>query len=107
MQTWDLYDFVLGAFGGTLDRIFAIGGDENVLDKSANKARRFKPVVKFIGPFTLGPGHTDTHVVTLPQYTGSVRTMVMAGNDRAFGSAEKSVSGKGSFNGSGHCTPGG
>ena len=28
VQTWDLYDFVLGAFGGTLERIFAIGGDE-------------------------------------------------------------------------------
>jgi len=28
VQTWDLYDFVLGAFGGTLERVFAIGGDE-------------------------------------------------------------------------------
>ena len=24
VQTWDLYDYVLGAFGGTLERIFAI-----------------------------------------------------------------------------------
>ncbi len=47
VQTWDLYDFVLGAFGGTLERIFAIGGDEAVIDKSANKARRFIPIVKF------------------------------------------------------------
>jgi len=91
VRTWDLYDNVLGAFGGTLDRIFAVGGDENVLDKSANKAQRFIPVVKFLGPFTLGAGKTNTHKITLPQYTGSVRVMVIAGNERAFGVAEKSV----------------
>ncbi len=91
VQTWDLYDFVLGAFGGTLERVFAIGGDEAIVDKTANKARRFVPVVKFLGPFTLGAGKTNTHTIILPQYTGSVRTMVIAGNDRAFGIAEKSV----------------
>jgi len=91
VQTWDLYDFVLGAFGGTLERIFAIGGDEAVVDKSANKAQRFVPVVKFLGPFSLEAGKTNTHSLTLPQYTGSVRTMVIAGSDRAFGIAEKSV----------------
>lgn len=91
VQTWDLYDFVLGAFGGTLERAFAIGGDEAIIDKTANKAKRFVPVVKFLGPFTLGAGKTNTHTIILPQYTGSVRTMVIAGNDRAFGIAEKSV----------------
>ena len=91
VQTWDLYDYVLGAFGGTLERIFAIGGDEVLTDKSANKAQRFLPVVKFMGPFVLGSGKTNNHVITLPQYTGSVRTMVIAGNDRSYGIAEKSV----------------
>jgi len=91
VQTWDLYDFVLGAFGGTLERIFAIGGDEAVVDKSANKAQRFIPVVKFLGPFDLEAGKTDSHTITLPQYTGSVKTMVIAGSDRSFGIAEKSV----------------
>ena len=91
VQTWDLYDYVLGAFGGTLERIFAIGGDEALLDRSANKARRFIPVVRFLGPFNLAAGKTNSHVITLPQYTGSVRTMVIAGSDRSFGIAEKSV----------------
>jgi uncharacterized protein YfaS (alpha-2-macroglobulin family) len=91
VQTWDLYDMVLGAFGGTLERIFAVGGDEAVIDRSANKAQRFVPVVRFLGPFTLGPGKTQTHLITLPQYTGSVRTMIISGSDRAFGFAEKSV----------------
>jgi alpha-2-macroglobulin len=91
VKTWDLYDYVLGAFGGTLDKLFAIGGDEALTDKSANKARRFIPVVRFLGPFTLAAGKTNTHAITLPQYTGSVRTMVIAGSDRSFGMAEKSV----------------
>jgi len=91
VKTWDLYDFVLGAFGGTLERIFAIGGDAALVDKSANKARRFIPVVKFLGPFNLAAGKSNTHTITLPQYTGSVRTMVIAGNDRGYGIAEKSV----------------
>ena len=92
VKTWDLYDYVLGAFGGTLEKIMAIGGDEAFADKTANKAQRFVPVVKFLGPFTLGQsGKTNTHTVTLPQYTGSVKVMVIAGNDRAFGAADKSV----------------
>jgi alpha-2-macroglobulin len=91
VQTWDLYDFVLGAFGGTLERIFAIGGDEALSDKAANKAQRFVPVVKFLGPFKLEPGKENSHPITLPQYTGSVKVMVIAGSDRAFGIAEKSV----------------
>ena len=91
VQTWDLYDMVLGAFGGTLERIFAIGGDEAVIDRASSKAQRFIPVVRFLGPFTLGPGKTAAHAISLPQYTGSVRTMVIAGSDRAFGYAEKSV----------------
>ena len=91
VRTWDLYDMVLGAFGGTLDRLLATGGDEALIDRAANKAQRFIPVVKFLGPFTLGQGKTETHSITLPQYTGSVRAMVIAGNDRAYGFTEKSV----------------
>jgi alpha-2-macroglobulin len=91
VKTWDIYDYVLGAFGGTLERIFAVGGDETVADKSANKAKRFLPVVKFLGSFNLGSGKTNTHKIILPQYTGSVKTMVIAGNDRGYGFAEKSV----------------
>ncbi len=74
-----------------LKGFFAVGGDEAVIDRSANKAQRFVPVVRFLGPFVLGPGKTGTHFITLPQYTGSVRTMVIAGSDKAFGFAEKSV----------------
>ncbi|HQG78563.1 MAG TPA: MG2 domain-containing protein [Bacteroidales bacterium] len=91
VRTWDVYDHVLGAFGGTLERLLATGGDEAITDRSAGKAQRFRPVIKFLGPFTLQPGKSSTHTITLPQYTGSIRTMVIAGSERAFGSAEKSL----------------
>ncbi|MRR34340.1 hypothetical protein EG829_06490 [bacterium] len=92
VKTWDLYDIVFGAFGGKLGRAFAIGGSEAAVDQSKNRARRFEPVVRFIGPFTLAPGKTGSHKIRLPQYTGSVRVMVTAaGKGNTFGSAEKSV----------------
>ncbi|HNX66976.1 MAG TPA: MG2 domain-containing protein, partial [Bacteroidales bacterium] len=92
VKTWDLYDLVMGAFGGKLGRMFSVGGDMAILDQSKNKAKRFVPVVKFLGPFTIAPGSTATHKLTLPQYTGSVRVMVVgAGSGDTFGSAEKSV----------------
>ena len=90
IRTWDMYDYVMGAFGGKYAAMFSIGGDENL--KPANtKANRFKPVVKYLGPFTLSKGETKKHQVTLPVYVGSVRTMVVAGQDGAFGKAEKTT----------------
>ncbi|MBN1108107.1 MAG: alpha-2-macroglobulin, partial [Bacteroidales bacterium] len=91
VQTWDMYDNVLGVFGGTLNRILAVGGDEALTDITSGKAQRFVPVVRFSGPYTLNEGKTNVHSFTLPQYTGSVRTMVVAGNDMAYGKAEKAV----------------
>lgn len=91
VSTWDLYNYILGAYGGTLERIFATGGDEALLDQSAQKVNRFRPVVRYIGPVTLEAGKTNSHTISMPQYTGAVRVMVVAGNTRAYGSAEKSV----------------
>ena len=90
IRTWDMYDNVMGAFGGKYSTMFSVGGDES-LTPSESKANRFKPVVKYFGPFTLKKGETKTHSVTLPVYVGSVRTMVVAGQDGAFGSAEKTT----------------
>jgi uncharacterized protein YfaS (alpha-2-macroglobulin family) len=90
IRTWDMYDFVMGAFGGNYAAMFSVGGDEDL--KPANtKANRFKPVVKFLGPFTLNKGEEKKHKITLPVYVGSVRTMVVAGQDGAYGKAEKTT----------------
>ncbi|NNV54173.1 Ig-like domain-containing alpha-2-macroglobulin family protein [Limnovirga soli] len=91
VKSWDLYDYVIGAWGGELERILTIGGDgEAELASKTRKANRFAPVVKFMGPFTL-KGGTNTHDFILPAYMGSVRTMVIAKGDKAYGMAEKSV----------------
>ena len=91
VKTWDLYDWVIGAYGGKLNRILSIGGDGSGLNGKAAKANRFKPVVRFVGPFYLAAGESKTHSIQLPQYIGSVRVMVVAGNEGAYGNAEKTV----------------
>ncbi len=92
VKTWDMFDYVLGAFGVKLDRILAVGGDEGLnRNAGAAKANRFKPVVKFLGPFALPAGKAQVHKITLPQYIGSVKVMVIAGQNGAFGQAEKAV----------------
>lgn len=88
IRTWDMYDDVLGASAGRYP-LFSTGGDETLKPADA-KANRFKPVVKFIGPFYIGKGKRQTHTLKLPMYVGSVRTMVIAGQDGAYGKAEKS-----------------
>jgi len=92
VKTWDMYDLVIGAYGGRLGSILGIGGDgETITNESAEKANRFKPVVKFLGPFVLDPGGTNRHAVMLPNYVGSVRAMLVAGENNAYGFAEKYV----------------
>ncbi len=88
IRTWDMYDDVLGASAGRYASLFSTGGDE-MLKPADAKANRFKPVVKFIGPFYLGKGKQQTHTLKLPMYVGSVRTMVVAGQAGAYGDAEK------------------
>ncbi len=89
VQTWDVYDYVLGAFGSKLERILSIGGDMELRKKKKSKANRFKPVVMHLGPFQLQPGEKAKHEIKMPNYIGSVRTMVVAGSDNnAYGSAE-------------------
>lgn len=91
VKSFDLYDYVIGAWGGDLERILTIGGDAEGGPAKQKAANRFKPVVQFIGPFTLGKGQTKTHTVTLPNYIGSVRAMVVAAHEGAYGFAEKAV----------------
>ncbi len=92
VKTWDIYDYVLGAYGGDLERILSIGGDGvAVKKKGAEKANRFKPVVKHLGPFYLKKGQKAKHKIQMPNYIGSVRTMVVASNKGAYGSSEKTT----------------
>lgn len=88
VRTWDMYDDVIGAYAGKFTNVLSIGGDMAL--RGSKKENRFRPVVQFLGPFTLSGG-TATHKIDLPMYVGSVRVMVVAGHAGAYGNAEKSV----------------
>lgn len=91
IKTWDMFDNVIGSFTGEYGSLFSIGGDEGG-NRNKNNKSRFKPIVKFIGPFTLEKGESKNHQIKLPQYMGSVRVMVVACNEKSYGNAEKTIS---------------
>ncbi|MDR1761105.1 MAG: hypothetical protein LBR55_01500, partial [Bacteroidales bacterium] len=91
VRTWDIYKWVAGAFTGKLAGLLAIGGDATFDKNGKENTNRFKPVVLFQGPFELKKGETKTHSFTMPNYVGSVRVMVVAGQNGAYGNAEKAV----------------
>ncbi len=91
IKTWDVYDDVMGAYGGTVERLLAVGGGDGEEEKDQKEANRFKPVVMYAGPFFLEGGSTGTHSFTMPQYIGSVKTMLVAAHDGAYGKADKAT----------------
>ena len=91
VRTWDLYKYVAGAFTGKLSGLFAIGGDFYLNNKGKENNNRFKPVVLFQGPVALDANESKTLSFTMPNYIGSVRVMVVAGEKGAYGTAEKTV----------------
>jgi uncharacterized protein YfaS (alpha-2-macroglobulin family) len=102
LKSWDLYSEIMGAYSGQLETLLAIGGGDDIFDDSVKKTERFKPVVRFFGPYTLKAGETRTEEFTLPPYAGALRVMVLAASSgppaaagavsgRAYGTAEKSV----------------
>lgn len=90
VKTWDMFDFVIGAYGAKVENLLTIGGDESI-NPGEETPIRFKPMVRFIGPFTLKGGKTAKHKIDVPNYIGSVRTMVVAGQAGAYGNTEKTT----------------
>jgi len=93
VTSWDYYDDVIGAYGKEIERLLSIGGDaefEKKKDGKSSKAQRFKPMVRFYGPFS-SDGDEMKHDIEMPKYIGSVRTMVIARDEKSYGSAEKTT----------------
>ncbi|WP_235848719.1 alpha-2-macroglobulin family protein [Parabacteroides timonensis] len=91
VSTWDMYNYVVGAYGGRIEQLFSIGGDDALNKGPKAIVNRFKPVVQFEGPFLLRKGKQQRHIYTMPNYNGRVKVMVVAGNGEAYGHADKSV----------------
>ena len=47
VNTWDLYNYVVGAYGGRIEQLFSIGGDDALNKGPKAIVNRFKPVVQF------------------------------------------------------------
>ncbi|MFN3916206.1 MAG: alpha-2-macroglobulin family protein [Flavobacteriales bacterium] len=91
VRTWDMYNSVMGAYGAQLDRLLAVGGDADELKRKPAKANRFKPMVRFVGPFHLKKGKSASHEIEIPNYIGSVRVMVVARQEARYGHSEVTV----------------
>ncbi|MEG1587422.1 MAG: alpha-2-macroglobulin family protein, partial [Bacteroidales bacterium] len=91
MRTWDVYNYVLGAYGGKIEQIFSIGGDDALNKGPKAIVNRFKPVVRFVGPYTLNANEKRSISIDMPEYIGKVRCMVVAGNKHQFGNAQKDI----------------
>ena len=93
VQSFDGFDYVIGAYSGTIESSYAIGGGDAAAAAKNRKAERFKPVVTYLGPFALRENETATHTLQMPNYIGAVRAMVVAGDvsQGAYGHTEKEV----------------
>ncbi len=92
VKTFDIFDDVMGAYSISVDNIYEIGGGGVGEGSKNRKAQRFKPVVNYLGPFTLKAGEKASHTINMPNYVGSVRTMLVAGNQNsAYGSTENAT----------------
>ena len=90
VMSWDLYDDVMGGAGVKVRNLLGIGGgDEDVSDKEGQKSNRFKPVVKFFGPYHNSSGEKKKISFDMPNYVGAVRTMVIARHKESYGSTSK------------------
>jgi uncharacterized protein YfaS (alpha-2-macroglobulin family) len=100
LKSWDLFRDIIGAYAGRLETLLAIGGgDDGMLDTN-KETQRFKPVVRFFGPYEIGAREKKTETFDLPPYIGALRIMVLAASStneaqnksqRAYGTAEQSV----------------
>jgi uncharacterized protein YfaS (alpha-2-macroglobulin family) len=91
VKSFDLFDDVIGAWGGDLERILTIGGDNDAGPVKQKTANRFKPVVKYLGPFHLNKGQKQVQKFVMPAYVGSVRMMLVAAQEGSYGFTQKEV----------------
>ena len=91
ISSWDIYNYVIGAYNGKIESLLAVGGGSDIEKNGSKNAERFKPVVFFFGPYEIKAGEKKRVEFDMPQYIGAVRIMTVAGKSGAYGVAERSV----------------
>lgn len=92
VKTWDIYQYLINYFKGKFAGIISIGGDDAYNPDAIAEINRFKPVAMHLGPFKMGKGGKNNHSITIPNYIGRVRLMIVACNDKNFGKLDKAIS---------------
>lgn len=90
----DNFEEILSSLIPEMDKKFSIGGDlgsERKRRSGESKVQRFKPVVLFAGPVTANPQSTSTLSFDMPNYSGSVRIMVIGCTRNSYVSVDKTV----------------
>lgn len=90
----DNFEEILSSLVPGVDKRFSIGGDlgeESKRRTGESRIQRFKPVVLFNGPVTLKPGKTSVLSFQMPNYSGSVRIMIVGSAQNSYSSLEKTV----------------
>lgn len=92
VSTMDLYDHVIGAYSGRIGNVLSIGGDEEAEAGEAKMStQRFRPMVRFFGPYHLGARDARTIEFQMPEYIGSVRVMAIGGHKGAYGASDRTM----------------
>ncbi len=91
VKTWDLYKDLISWFNGKFAGIISIGGDDVYNPDAIAEINRFNPLVRHLGPFKLNAKGKNIHTVTIPNYVGKVRMMVVAASSDNFGNLEKLI----------------
>ncbi|WP_024466392.1 alpha-2-macroglobulin family protein [Treponema pedis] len=91
LSSWDIYNYVIGAYSGEIESLLAVGGGGGIDRKGVKNAERFKPVVFFFGPYEIKAKEKKQIEFEMPQYIGAVRIMAVAGKDGAYGIIEETV----------------
>ena len=91
-KTWDIYIYLVKYFKAKYAGIISVGGDGTYNPDVLPEVERFKPVAQHFGPFKLDAGKSNQHTIRIPNYIGRLRIMVVACNEKRFGSTEKFVS---------------
>lgn len=94
VNTFDLFDNVIGAYAGHVTSVLSVGGDEMNPEKEVDwseRMQRFRPIAKLYGPFELNAKGVGTVNLNIENYIGRVRIMAVACNRTAYGSAKVSV----------------
>ncbi|MCB9308682.1 MAG: hypothetical protein H6567_01325 [Lewinellaceae bacterium] len=91
VRTWDIYQSLIGYFKGKFAGIISVGGDNAYHPDAVPEVNRFKPLAMHLGPFKLGNKQSNTHTISIPNYIGKLRVMVVACNDQSFGNQEKYI----------------